>query len=136
MNHSSARFQRKGFWRLSLNLTMTNVMAFKPYQRKHSSIFIKPSAQVNNTVFLRVVLRNNLTWKSNESSFANITSKIIMRIIFRLPFYLKNLFFVFFETMILPYPNNYNLVGYCIHDLNSFTMLLLGEINNLPPAYL
>lgn len=59
-----------------------------------------------------------------------------MRIIFRLPFYLKNLFFVFFETMILPYPNNYNLVGYCIRDLNSFTMLLLGEINNLPPAYL
>ena len=48
-------------------------MEFKPWQRKHSSNFSvvineRTIVQVNETVFLGVVLDENLTWKSHISS--------------------------------------------------------------------
>ena len=60
--------------RLSLNLTTTNFIEFKPRQKKSFSDFnvINETtiAQVNETVFLGVVLDNNLTWKSHIASLA------------------------------------------------------------------
>ena len=101
--------------RLSLNLTKTNFMEFKPRQKKHSSNFSvvineRTIAQVNETAFLGVVLDENLTWKSHISSLAIKISKSI-GIIFRSSFFLSTSSLrMLYNSMILPYLNYCNLV--------------------------
>ena len=77
-------------------------MQFKPWQKRHSSNFQvvineKPIAQVNETVFLGVVLDENLTWKSH---ICNVASKIYksIGITFRSSFFCPNLLFACYIT--------------------------------------
>jgi len=67
-------------------------MEFKPRQKKSSdfNVVINETtiAKVNETVFLGVVLDNNLTWKSHIASLAVKTS-VRIGIIFRSSFYLS-----------------------------------------------
>ena len=89
-------------------------MEFRPRQKKSSNFNVvideKTIAQVNETVFLGVILDDNLTWKSHISSVAVKVSKSI-GIIFRSSFYLSTPFLrMLYNAMILPYLNYCNLV--------------------------
>ena len=116
--------------RLSLNLTKTNFMEFKPRQKKHSSNFSvvineRTIAQVNETVFLGVVLDENLTWKSHISSLAIKISKSI-GIIFRSSFFLSTSSLrMLYNSMILPYLNYCNLVWGSAYKSNLQRIVIL-----------
>ena len=58
--------------RLSLNLSKTNFMVFKPWQKRQSfefqvSVNEQPILRVSETMFLGVFLDDNLTWKPHIS---------------------------------------------------------------------
>ena len=118
--------------RLSLNLTKTNFMEFTPRQKKSSSTFNvvideKTIAQVNETVFLGVVLDDNLTWKSHISSVAVKISKSI-GIIFRSSFYLSTPSLrMLYNAMILPYLNYCDLVWGSTYKTNLQRIVILQE---------
>ena len=118
--------------RLSLNLTKTNFMEFKPRQKKHSSNFSvvineRTIAQVNETVFLGVVLDENLTWKSHISSLAIKISKSI-GIIFRSSFFLSTSSLrMLYNSMILPYLNYCNLVWGSAYKSNLQRIVILQK---------
>ena len=62
--------------RLSLNLSKTNFMVFKPWQKRQSfefqvSIKEQPILRVPETMFLGVFLDDNLTWKPHISLLAS-----------------------------------------------------------------
>ena len=68
--------------RLSLNLSKTNFMVFKPWQKRQSfefqvSINEQPILRVSETMFLGVFLDDNLTWKPHISLLASKLSKFI-----------------------------------------------------------
>ena len=118
--------------RLSLNLTKTNFMEFKPRQKKHSSNFSvvineRTIAQVNETVFLGVVLDENLTWKSHISSLAIKISKSI-GIIFRSSFFLSTSSLrMLYNSIILPYLNYCNLVWGSAYKSNLQRIVILQK---------
>ncbi|KAL9967850.1 hypothetical protein ACROYT_G026148, partial [Oculina patagonica] len=118
--------------RLSLNLTKTNFMEFKPRQKQSSSDFnvvINETviAQVNETVFLGVVLDDNLTWKSHISSLAIKISKSI-GIIFRSSFYLSTPSLrMLYNAVILPYLNYCNLVWGSTYKTNLQRIVILQK---------
>ena len=94
--------------RLSLNLAKTNFMVFKPWQKKQSfefQLFIneQPILRVSETMFLGVLLDDNLTWKSHISLTANKLSKSI-GIIHKSRFFLStHSLRTLYNSMILPY---------------------------------
>ena len=94
--------------RLSLNLAKTNFMVFKPWQKKQSfefQVFIneQPILRVSETMFLGVLLDDNLTWKSHISLTANKLSKSI-GIIHKSRFFLStHSLRTLYNSMILPY---------------------------------
>ena len=69
--------------KLSLNLTKTKFMIFKPRQKtRHPDVQLtlknrSIEQQVNETVFLGVILDETLSWKSHISHVANKISKSI-----------------------------------------------------------
>ena len=68
--------------RLSLNLSKTNFMVFKPRQKKqlfefHVSIDEQPIPRVSEAMFLGVFVDDNLSWKSHISLLASKLSKSI-----------------------------------------------------------
>ena len=68
--------------RLSLNLSKTYFMVFKPWQKRQSfefqvSINEQPILRVSETMFLGVFLDDNLTWKPHISLLASKLSKSI-----------------------------------------------------------
>ena len=117
--------------RLSLNLTKTNFMEFRPRQKKSSNFNVvideKTIAQVNETVFLGVILDDNLTWKSHISSVAVKVSKSI-GIIFRSSFYLSTPSLrMLYNAMILPYLNYCNLVWGSTYKTNLQRIVVLQK---------
>ena len=107
-------------------------MEFKPRQKKHSSNFSvvtneRTIAQVNETVFLGVVLDENLTWKSHISSLAIKISKSI-GIIFRSSFFLStSSLCMLYNSMILPYLNYCNLVWGSAYKSNLQRIVILQK---------
>ena len=107
-------------------------MEFKPRQKKHSSNFSvvineRTIAQVNETVFLGVVLDENLTWKSHISSLAIKISKSI-GIIFRSSFFLSTSSLrMLYNSMILPYLNYCNLVWGSAYKSNLQRIVILQK---------
>ena len=83
-------------------------------------------AQVNETVFLGVVLDNNLTWKPHISSLAGKISKSI-GIIFRSSFYLSTPLCMLYNAMILPYLNYCNLVWGSTYKTNLQRIIILQK---------
>ena len=84
-------------------------------------------AQVNETIFLGVVLDNNLTWKSHISSLAVKISKSI-GIIFRSSFYLSTPSLrMLYNVMILPYLNYCNLVWGSTYKANLQRIVILQK---------
>ena len=66
--------------RLSLNLSKTNFMVFKPWQKKQSfefqvSMNEQSIIRVSETIFVGVFLDDNLTWKPHISLLASKLSK-------------------------------------------------------------
>ena len=117
--------------RLSLNLTKTNLMEFRPRQKKSSNFNVvideKTIAQVNETVFLGVILDDNLTWKSHISSVAVKVSKSI-GIIFRSSFYLSTPSLrMLYNAMILPYHKYCNLVWGSTYKTNLQRIVVLQK---------
>ena len=100
--------------RLSLNLSKTNFMVFKPRQKKQSfefQVFIndQPISQVSETMFLGVFLDDNLCWKPHISLLASKLSKSI-GIIHKSRFFLSTLSLrTLYNSMILPYLNYCNI---------------------------
>ena len=94
--------------RLSLNLAKTNFMVFKPGQKKQSfefQVFInkQPILRVSETMFLGVLLDDNLTWKSHISLTANKLSNSV-GIIHNSRFFLStHSLCTSYNYMILPY---------------------------------
>ena len=101
--------------RLSLNIKKTKFMVFKPSQ-KRSSVKIQllinghKLDQVKETIFLGVMLDENLNWKSEISHVANKVSKSV-GIIHKSSFYLstKSLRTIYF-SLVYPYFFYCNLV--------------------------
>ena len=94
--------------RLSLNLSKTNFMVFKPWQKRQSfefqvSINEQPILRVSETMFLGVFLDDNLTWKLHISLLASKLSKSI-GIIHKSRFFLSTQSLrTLYNSMILPY---------------------------------
>ena len=100
--------------RLSLNLAKTNFMVFKPWQKKKSfefQVFIneQPIFRVSETMFLGVLLDDNLTWKSHISLTANKLSKSIGIIHKSRSFLSTHSLRTLYNSLILPYLNYCNL---------------------------
>ena len=95
--------------KLSLNLTKTKFKIFKPRQKvRHPDVQLTLNnrciEQVNETVFLGVILDETLSWKSHISHVANKISKSI-GIIFRSCFYLFDIslhYFILFNHLSIP----------------------------------
>ena len=94
--------------RLSLNLSKTNFMVFKPWQKRQSfefqvSISEQPILRVSETMFLGVFVDENLTWKPHISLLASKLSKSI-GIIHKSRFFLSTQSLrTLYNSMILPY---------------------------------
>ena len=107
-------------------------MEFKPRQKKHSSDFSvvineRTIAQVNETVFLGVVLDENLTWKSHISSLAIKISKSI-GIMFRSSFFLSTSSLrMLYNSMILHYLNYCHLVWGSAYKSNLQRIVILQK---------
>ena len=101
--------------KLSLNLTKTKFMIFKPRQKtRHPDVQLalnnRSIEQVNETVFLGVILDETLYWKSHISHVANKISKSI-GIIFRSSFYLLDISLrILYYSIIYPYLEYCNFV--------------------------
>ena len=94
--------------RLSLNLSKTNFMVFKPRQKRQLfefQVFIneQPIPRVSETMFLGVFLDDNLSWKSHISLLASKLSKSI-GIMHKPRFFLStHSLRTLYNSMILPY---------------------------------
>ena len=110
--------------RLSLNLSETNFMVFKPWQKRQSfefqvSINEQPILRVSETMFLGVFLDDNLTWKPHISLLASKLSKSI-GIIHKSRFFSLNSIspYTLYNSMILPYLYYCNLAWGGTYEAN------------------
>ena len=106
-------------------------MEFRPRQKKSSNFNVvideKTIAQVNETVFLGVILDDNLTWNFHISSVAGKVSKSI-GIIFRSSFYYSTPSLrMLYNAMILPYLNYCNLVWGSTYKTNLQRIVVLQK---------
>ena len=118
--------------KLSLNLEKTKFMVFKPSQKRTSHdiqlvINNYKLDQVKETVFLGVILDENLNWKSEISHVANKVSKSI-GIIRKSKFYLstKSLRTIYF-TLVYPYFFYYNLIWASTYKSNLVRLEILQK---------
>ena len=94
--------------KLSLNLKKTKFIVFKPNQKRRSynfqiSINEQQSDQVKETVFLDVIIDENVTWKSEISHVANKVSKSI-GMIHKSSFYFSSYSLrVLYYSLVYPY---------------------------------
>ena len=118
--------------KLSLNLTKTKFMIFKPRQKaRHPDVQLTLNnrciEQVNETVFLGVILDETLSWKSHISHVANKISKSI-GIIFRSSFYLFDISLrILYYSIIYPYLEYCNLVWASTYSSNLCRIVLLQK---------
>ena len=113
--------------RLSLNLSKTNFMVFKPRQKKqlfkfHVSINEQPIPRAFETVFLGVFVDDNLSWKSHISLLVSKLSKPI-GIIHKSRFFLStHSLRTLYNSMIFPY------LYYCnLYNNPSYSRILIGS---------
>ena len=118
--------------KLSLNLKKTKFMVFKPSQKRKShdiQLLINDYKldQVKETIFLGVILDENLNWKSEISHVANKVSKSI-GIIRKSNFYLstKSLRTLYF-SLVYPYFFNCNLVWASTYKSNLLRLEILQK---------
>ena len=118
--------------KLSLNLTKTKIIVFKPRQRKlHHSFQLRINGQcieqVKETVFLGVQLDEELSWKSHISHIAGKISKSI-GIISKASFYLlqKSLFTLYY-SIVYPYIDYCNVVWASTYQNNLRRINLLQK---------
>ena len=118
--------------RLSLNLSKTNFMVFKPWQKRQSfefqvSINEQPILRVSETMFLGVFLDDNLTWKPHISLLASKLSKSI-GIIHKSRFFLSTQSFrTLYNSMILPYLYYCNLAWGGTYKANLQRIVILRK---------
>ena len=118
--------------KLSLNLTKTKFMIFKPRQKtRHPDVQLalnnRSIEQVNETVFLGVILDETLSWKSHISHVANKISKSI-GIIFRSSFYLLDISLrILYYSIIYPYLEYCNFVWASTYSSNLCRIVLLQK---------
>ena len=118
--------------KLSLNLTKTKFMIFKPRQKtRHPDVQLtlknRSIEQVNETVFLGVILDETLSWKSHISHVANKISKSI-GIIFRSSFYLFDISLrILYYSIIYPYLEYCNFVWASTYSSNLCRIVLLQK---------
>ena len=118
--------------RLSLNLSKTNFMVFKPWQKRQSfefqvSINEQPVFRVSETMFLGVFLDDNLTWKPHISLLASKLSKSI-GIIHKSRFFLSTQSFrTLYNSMILPYLYYCNLAWGGTYKANLQRIVILQK---------
>ena len=118
--------------RLSLNLSKTNFMVFKPWQKKQSfefqvSINEQPVLRVSETMFLGVFLDDNLTWKPHISLLASKLSKSI-GIIHKSRFFLSTQSLrTLYNSMILPYLYYCNLAWGGTYKANLQRIIILQK---------
>ena len=116
---------------LSLNLTKTKIIVFKPRQRKFHHIALRINGecieQVKETVFLGVQLDEELSWKSHISHIAGKISKSI-GIISKASFYLlqKSLFTLYY-SIVYPYIEYCNVVWASTYQNNLRRINLLQK---------
>ena len=118
--------------KLSLNFDKTKFILFKPRQKKisfqiHLKLNNREIEQVKETVFLGVVLDENLNWRSHVAHVANKISKSI-GIIRKSRFYLKNESLrILYFTMIYPYLQYCNLVWASTYPSNLSRLVILQK---------
>ena len=99
--------------KLSVNISKTNYIIFKPRQKKqifdfNLKINDKEINRVNEVCFLGVILDENLSWKAHISHIAHKVSKSI-GIIYRSSFYLfKSALRMLYYALVYPY------LQYCV----------------------
>ena len=118
--------------RLSLNLSKTNFMVFKPWQKRQSfefqvSINEQPILRVSETMFLGVFLDDNLTWKPHIYLLASKLSKSI-GIIHKSTFFLSTQSLrTLYNSMILPYLYYCNLAWGGTYKANLQRIVILQK---------
>ena len=118
--------------RLSLNLSKTNFMVFKPRQKKqlfefHVSIDEQPIPSVSETMFLGVFIDDNLRWKPHISLLASKLSKSI-GIIHKSRFFLStHSLRTLYNSMILPYLYYCNLAWGGTYKTNLQRIVILQK---------
>ena len=136
MNNNAQIVNKLSTWfvanRLSLNLSKTNFMVFKPWQKKQSfefQVFINEQSilRVSETMFLGVFLDNNLTWKPHISLLASKLSKS-RGIIHKSRFFLSTQsLHTLYNSMILPYLYYCNLAWGGTYKANLQRIVILQK---------
>ena len=135
-NILNAELNKLSIWfranRLSLNLKKTKFIAFKPSQKRTNQtiqllINSQKIDQVKETVFLGVIMDENLNWKSEISHVANKVSKCT-GIIRKSSFYLstKTLRTLYF-SLVYPYFFYCNLVWASTYRTNLIRLEILQK---------
>ena len=118
--------------RLSLNLDKTKFILFKPRQKKVSVKFRvlinnREIEQVEETVFLGIILDEHLSWRSHGAHVANKISKSI-GIIRKSRFYLqKTSLRTLYFSMVYPYLQYCNLVWASTYPTNLSRLVILQK---------
>ena len=118
--------------KLSLKLHKTKYMLFKPKQKKEKmniNLFINnyKITQLNEVVFLGVVLDQHLSWKPQIAQVANKISKSI-KIIFKSSFYLfKESMRTLYFSLVYPYLYICNLIWVFTYQSNLHYISLLQK---------
>ena len=119
--------------KLSLNTSKTNFMVFKSRQRRQNSddykVIINEQSitRVSTTMFLGVLLNENLSWKPHLSHLAGKMSKSI-GLIYKSSFYLSgNSLRILYNSLILPYLFYCNLVWGSTYKSNLQRLVILHK---------
>jgi len=118
--------------KLTLNTDKTKFILFKPRQKRTSvqirvKLNNKEIEQVKETVFLGVVLDENLSWRSHIAYTANKISKSI-GIIHKSSFFLNKVSLrILYFSMIYPYLQYCNLVWANTYQTNISRLLILQK---------
>ena len=118
--------------RLSLNLDLKKFILFKPRQKKVSAKFRvlinnRKIEQVEETVFLGIILDEHLSWRSHVAHVANKISESI-GIIRKSRFYLqKTSLRTLYFSMVYPYLQYCNLVWASTYPTNLSRLVILQK---------
>ena len=118
--------------KLSLNLKKTKFIVFKPNQKRRSYIFQilinkQQIDQVKETVFLGVIINENVTWKSEISHVANKVSKSI-GMIQKSSFYLSSYSLrILYFSLVYPYFFYCNIVWASTYKTNLVRLVKLQK---------